>query len=279
MTAASAEDHPTAQPASAPEPPARPMEWKRAWKALGRLIEDPKRTDEVFEIIDSLAGNSFERQWKFFGAQPVGQRLLRERPSLLATLADREALRELPPGSLGRAYLDFMTAGGLTAEGLVAAEMTAAERNPNQLPADPDREYLGDRMRDMHDLWHVLTGYGMDEAGEAANLAFTLGQIPTPGFALIVLAAALLGPKDVLLTWPRYLFRAWRRGVRAERLCVVPYEELLALPLDEVRRRLKIDPPQVAHPEGIIVASRVADASLGQALGGGGSPAAPAPSH
>jgi ubiquinone biosynthesis protein COQ4 len=233
------------------------MQWKRAWKALGRLIEDPKRTDEVFEIIDSLAGNSFERQWKFFSAHPVGQRLLHERPSLLATLADREALRELPPGSFGRTYLDFMTAGGLTAEGLVAAEITAAERNPSPLPNDPDREYLGDRMRDMHDLWHVLTGYGMDEAGEAANLAFTLGQIPTPGFALIVLAAAVLGPKDVMLTWPRYLFRAWRRGVRAERLCVVPYEELLALPLDDVRQRLKIDPPRVAHPDGIIVANAI----------------------
>ena len=36
-------------------------------------------------------------------------------------------------------------------------------------------------MRDMHDLWHVLTGYGMDEAGEAANLAFSLGAGPESG--------------------------------------------------------------------------------------------------
>ena len=247
---------PAASPATALH---RPMEWKRAWRALGRLIEEPKRTEEVFEIIDSLAGNSFERQWQFFRAHPTGQRLLRERPSLLAALADRDALRELPPGSLGRAYLDFMTSGGLTAEGLVAAEVAAAERNPNRLPADPERDFLGDRMRDMHDLWHVLTGYGMDEAGEAANLAFNLGQVASPGIALIVFAGAVVGPKDLRLSWPRYLYRAWRRGHRAVNLTVARYERLLPQPLDDVRRLLRIEPVAVAHPGGIVVGNRSAD--------------------
>ena len=81
--------------------------------------------------------------------------------------------------------------------------------------------------------------------------------IPTRGIALIVLAAAFIGPKDVRFTWQRYLLRAWRRGRRAKLLTAVPYEKLLALPLGEVRARLDIEPPNVAHPEGIIVANRV----------------------
>ena len=73
-----------------------------------------------------------------------------------------------------------MTAGNLTAEELVVAENMVARTAE---PVDADRETFGNRLRDMHDLWHVLTGYGMDEAGEAANLAFNLGQIWSLGIA------------------------------------------------------------------------------------------------
>src|SRR5262249_2090987 len=149
------------------------------------------------EIIEALAGQSFERSFQRFTASREGRRLLIERPSLLAALSDRTALRALPDGSLGRAYLAFMESGDLTADGLVEADATAAQRSPQPLQLDPDRQYVGDRTRDMHDLWHVLTGYGMDEAGEAANLAFTFGQIPSLGFGLIVGAAAVLGPLDL----------------------------------------------------------------------------------
>jgi len=238
-------------------PPKRKLEWRRAWKALQALIDDSQRTDQVFEIIDALAGDSFEREFHRVRTHPDGRRLLTERPSLLATLSDRATLRTLPEGSFGRAYLEFMESNNLAAEGLVQADLMVEQRKANPQPEDPDRQFLGERMRDMHDLWHVLTGYGMDEAGEAANLAFTLAQIPTPGIALIVLAAAVLGPRDRTLAWPRYLFRSWRRGRRAVRLSLAPYERLLPLPLDEVRRLLLIQPPAAAHPEGIAVGTRL----------------------
>ena len=236
--------------------PSRKMDWQRAWKALRALIADSQRTDQVFEITDALAGNSFERAFQRFRQHPDGRQLLEEQPSLLATLSDRAALRALPAGSFGRAYADFMQAGNLTAEGLVEADDMAAQRNPHLEPVDPDRQFFGKRTRDMHDLWHVLTGYGMDEAGEAANLAFTLAQLPTPGVALIVLAGAGIGPKNPTFLWQRYLFRAWRRGRRAAPLTVVPYERLLARPLEEVRQMLHVPPASDAHPDGIIVGNR-----------------------
>jgi ubiquinone biosynthesis protein COQ4 len=138
----------------------------------------------------------------------------------------------------------------------------AARNGPDATPAvDPERQYLGDRSRDMHDLWHVLTGYGRDEAGEAANLAFTQAQIPNLGIGLILLAAVAIGPKDPTFWWARYLFAAWRRGRRSSLLTAAPYEELLPLPLDEARRRLAIPSADEFHPDGIVVASRSADAN------------------
>jgi ubiquinone biosynthesis protein COQ4 len=234
----------------------RKLEWGRAWRALQNLIDDPERTDQVFEIADALAGQSFERAYRRFCSHPAGQQLLRQRPSLLAALSDRARLEALPADTLGHRYAEFMRSGNLTAEGLVEAEAIADEKRTQETLADADRQFFSDRIRDMHDLWHVLTAYGMDEAGEAANLSFTLAQIPTLGIGLIVFAAAALGPKSLNFGWQRYLLHAWRRGRRADLLTVVGWEELLDQPLAEVRRRLHIQPAAEAHPGGIIVANR-----------------------
>src|SRR5437868_3626076 len=150
----------------------------------------------------------------------------------------------MPAGKFGRAYADFMTAGEIPAVGLVEAERVSVAAE--QLKGlDADREWFFDRLRDNHDLWHVLTGYGRDEAGEAANLAFTLGQTRDTGVAFIVLAAALIGPMAPQVApdgvrlgwfhWQRYLYQAWRRGCRAAFLPAVRFEELLRKPLDDVR--------------------------------------------
>jgi ubiquinone biosynthesis protein COQ4 len=241
--------------AIAPPPPRRRVQWRRASRALGRLIDDPERTEQVFELIEALAGNSGERLFQRFLRQPNGPRLLREKPALLATLRDLPALESLPEGSFGRAYAAFMREGELRAEGLLEAS-EQAEREGREQPIDPERDWFYARLRDMHDLWHVLTGYGRDVAGEAANLAFTHAQTRNRGVGVIVLAAVVLGPKTLDLGWPRYLWRAWRRGQRAALLCAARYEELLPLPLDEARRRLSVSPPAQAHPEGILVAHR-----------------------
>ncbi len=237
-------------------PPAVRRDWRRAWTALRAIIDDPERTDLAFEIIDGLAGDSFDRSHRRFIADRAGQRLLRDRPSLLATLSDRSALGALPEGSFGRAYLECMDRRDLSPQGLVEAEVTAAENMDRPPTVDPDRQYVGDRMRDMHDLWHVLTGYGMDEAGESANLAFSVAQIPNLGMFLLLGAAAVVGPKDAKFTWPRYLVAAWRRGRATPFLGTAPYEELLARPLEEARRHLGIPPVEEAHPTGIAVAEK-----------------------
>jgi ubiquinone biosynthesis protein COQ4 len=248
--------HDVPPPTIAP-PPVRPkVQWRRAWRAMRTLIADPDRTDQAFEAIAALSGADWERLFQRFATHRDGRALLAERPSLLATLSDLPRLRAMPAGTFGRAYADFMIAGEITAVGLVEAErVSIAVQQLETL--DPDREWFADRLRDVHDLWHVLTGYGRDEAGEAANLAFTFGQTPLRGIALILFGIALQPPADGYgrRTWYRYLYRAWQRGRHATRLPLVRYEDLLPRPLDEVRRALAIAPASTVHPEGVIVAN------------------------
>ena len=98
-------------------------DWQRAFRAIRVLIRDSERTDQVFEILDALEGPTNERGYREFVSHPEGRQLLDERPDLLATLSDHDSLASLPEGSFGRAYLAFMQEAGLSAQGLVDAEL------------------------------------------------------------------------------------------------------------------------------------------------------------
>lgn len=241
--------------------PAR-TDWPRALRALRRLVADSQRTEEVFELIDAMAGPSDLRRFEAFRSDPEGQALLERKPCLLAALSDRGALRRLPEGSFGRAYADFMDGADLSADGLVEASDLGNEKKAAAQVGDPDLDWWGTRLRDSHDLWHVLTGYGRDEAGEVALLAFTHAQTGNRAMGLIVAVGAAIGTAQGGFGWPGYLVRARRRGKAADRLQFAPFEDWLVRPLADVRADLGIEPPEVAHPGGIAVANRGEQAEL-----------------
>ena len=92
-----------------------------ALRAVRALIRNPESTGEVFKVIQALRGGSLRQSVDRMSAHEAGRELLRSKPSILERLSDREALAAMPEGSLGRVYLDFVLAGNLSAEGLVAA--------------------------------------------------------------------------------------------------------------------------------------------------------------
>ena len=146
----------------------------------------------------------------------------------------------MPEGSLGRAYLDFIRGGGLTADFLVqtSGEVATGAR------AD-DVDYIRCRMRDAHDLWHVVTGYRGDLLGEVAVLSFTFAQIFNVGIGLLVgVGFAKAGEPDAR----RLFVDAFARGARAAWLPAIPWEQLLAEDLGAIRLRLRVGPPPTYEP-------------------------------
>jgi ubiquinone biosynthesis protein COQ4 len=213
-----------------------------AGRALQTLLRDPDDTKQAFRVIEALGGPATERMYRRFARTALGGQILRERRQLLAALKDTAKLEALPEGSVGRAYLDFLRSQELTAAGLVSASENGTARDE----LDPEHRVFADRLRDMHDLWHVVTGYRGDLVGEAAVLAFSFAQTKNPGVGLIAFAGFLkLG---VVPGGRKLVAEAFARGVRAKWLVAVDWEALLARPLADVRRELGIDAPPTYDP-------------------------------
>jgi ubiquinone biosynthesis protein COQ4 len=209
-----------------------------AIRAMRALLRDPDDTARVFDVISALGGRNGERAFERFRRTDTGARVLAEGRSLLAVLSDRERLLALPPESLGRRYAEFMGRERISAEGLAEASLAAGHADPS---LSPERRLFGARLRDMHDLWHVVTGYGRDLLGEASLLAFSYAQTRNRGVGFIVATAwwkARRAPE-----FRRMLRDGYRRGRSSAWLPAADWEALLARPLEDVRAELRVGSP------------------------------------
>jgi len=238
---------------SAPRKRVRPLV---ALRAVQALIADKENTAQVFTIIDALAGGNDARVFQRFYESETGARVIEERREVIDVLSDMPRLRCLPEGSLGRCYHGFMAEQNLSADGLVEASDLESRRMNYQ----GDALLFKNRMRDSHDLWHVVTGYGRDGLGELSLLAFTYAQTRNRGIGLIVMFGLRAASKD----YPKAgIWRALREGYRLGRaakwLPAADWERLLPLPLSQVRRELGLAPQNI-YP-GVLARIREMDAS------------------
>ena len=216
------------------------MEPLVALRALKTLINDPEKTEQVFIIIRAMSGDALQRSFARFCLTKTGRQILAEKRILLETLQDRDALRAMPDGSLGRHYLKFVESQELTADGLVEAREDGAV----ELIEDPDLKLFGERLRDMHDLWHVVTDYGRDTFGEACLLGFTYAQTRNRGIGIIAFVGMLKLAQEIKSGVPAAVWQAYRDGKNAGWLPAQDWEHLLTQPLENVRRTLNIRQPE-----------------------------------
>jgi ubiquinone biosynthesis protein COQ4 len=211
-----------------------------ALRAMRNLIRDREDTRQAFLLIDALRGKTTLRQFARFRQSETGRAILAERRSLLARLGDRASLAQLPPGSLGRAYDEFMASENLSAQGLVEASKIRAAP-----PAIDDVTWFRERNRELHDLLHVTAGYGRDPLGEACVLAFSCAQTGQKGFAVIATVTAFrIARRQREPRVLRAVYEAYRQGRRADWLIGADWENLLAAPIEAVRAQFRVRAPK-----------------------------------
>ena len=114
-------------------------------------IENLKKTDSrIKEIIESK-----------FGVQKF----------------DFQKLEHLPKGSLGKTFANYVKVNNLNPN---------YYNNHTKAVELSDYNYLVFRMRQTHDIWHLITGFDTSEAGEAGLITFYYAQLRTPLSRLII---------------------------------------------------------------------------------------------
>jgi ubiquinone biosynthesis protein COQ4 len=225
-------------PSRAGVPKVEPL---RALRALRRLLADKEDTVQVFEIMTALAGGSVRNGYRRLLESPEGGRQAYLQTELADLLQDKAWLRSMPPGSVGRAYLAMIEERDLSAYGLAGESRKVAD---SEIDAAHPHAWYARRLRDVHDIWHVLTGYRTDALGEACVVAFSLPQTRSPGFGLIAAGVAIeFARARTGYPCARSVVQAWRRGRRAAWLPGLDYEALLAQPLETARAELGLSGP------------------------------------
>ncbi|HEY2033717.1 MAG TPA: Coq4 family protein [Rhizomicrobium sp.] len=221
----------------------RPPDAFRPFRAFGhfrKLIANKEDTAQVFYMGECLPSRRFNAAAKTFCESELGKSLMDSQPYLPDILDDHDTLCSLPEGSVAQAYVAFMRKEGLSAAGLVEAS-----RLPGVRSYADKLQWLADRLRDTHDLAHVLTGYGRDALGEQCVLGFTSAQYHdwTEWFIAWVGALELVvrvrSDAPVLAA----IAEARRHGRVAAALYRQDIRALLAEPLDLARKRLGIEEP------------------------------------
>ncbi|KWV92855.1 Coq4 family protein [Erythrobacter sp. YT30] len=209
---------------------------------FGKLVEDKEDTEQVFHIIEAVKGKKSHKQARDFILSEEGQRFLRAETDIPGMLDDHARWADLPENSVGKRYMAFMKREGLTAAGLV--EESHKFSPPENRPQDQTQWYFN-RLRDTHDLFHVLTGYGRDALGEACLLGFSYSQNHNRGVQFIAFAAARQMKKVTGTSAPLYtaVREGQRLGAAAAKLAHMDVEAVMAEDIDAARERLRIGKP------------------------------------
>lgn len=241
-------------------------DWRTAFDAIRKLMANGDDTTQVFRIMRALNVGNGPKNYARLIATVEGGRLASEHVELAERFSDRGFVRQFAPGTVGAAYRAFLETTGYSADGLVQVSKIDSEDQVAHPYA-----WFGRRVRDTHDIWHVLTGYKADESlGEACLVAFSYAQVGGLGWAFIGGAAAL---KSLSVTrntlFARAVWEGYRNGRRARWISGEDYLALLAEPIESARARLGI-----VTPTAYLKAQRVLGAELASYLSARRDPAA-----
>lgn len=201
------------------------------------LVRHPERTDLIIEgiellkkmpnqsVINKMLAAFREGHPEF--ADMMDERYMPRKPAL-------EELKNMPEGSFGCALFEHLDKNNIDFNVF-----------PDNLP-ESDLDYVNQRMYLDHDLWHVLMGASTEVEDELSLQAFNVAQLGTPLGAMIISGGILhLLNKDPLRAAHAMgkISDGYQTGKNAKFLLEVKLHEMFKMPLEHVRREVKIYNP------------------------------------
>ncbi|MFB2879070.1 Coq4 family protein [Floridanema aerugineum] len=216
----------------------RNIDYIQTIKGVVTLLRDPGQTDSIYDVEEGLRNiKAAQLSVDFLKSKPEVAAIIAER--YLAPEPDMEALLKLPQGSLGYEYASYLTEAGF---------------DPNfyrKIEVVDDVSYVFLRIRQSHDIWHIITGMKTDVIGELGLKGFELAQTRRP-MSIILLAGGLLrtllsSPEDLDLLLDRIAV-GYRMGAKAKPFLAQKWEENWEKPVSEWRAELGVELAPVYIP-------------------------------
>jgi ubiquinone biosynthesis protein COQ4 len=204
-------------------------------RILVRTLRDSDRTGDLLTGEEITSVGRMEALVPMLEASAEGRRLLATRPRLTSREVDFSGLRGLPEGTLGRCYVEHLDRCGLDPDALAVPVTRGASERAN---------YLLERVRQTHDVWHALVGLGTAGHEEVILHAFQWPQLRMPYSALVVGFGAV---KHLAGEGRWHLLRhalgdAARAGRAAAPLLPVLWEQRWEQPIAALREALGVRP-------------------------------------
>ncbi|GAA5973071.1 hypothetical protein JCM11641_000398 [Rhodosporidiobolus odoratus] len=197
-------------------------------------LADTSRHDMIATLSETLFPHSaLVRLHSQMRSTPSGRAILRQRPRITEQSVDVDRLAQLPPGTFGRAYADWLKRNKVTPD----------TRDPVRYIPNPTHAYLLQRYRESHDLYHVLLSFGVSLPAELVVKWFESSNLSLPMTQL----SSLFGPLRMSDSgersrlWETYGPWALRAGARADCLIGVYWEREWETPIEELRERLGVE--------------------------------------
>lgn len=212
-----------------------------AWARRAGMVPEA-----VFRLFRPFHGPKFDAIYGQVMGDETGRRILCEGRSLLPVLLDRDALRSLPSDSLGGEYVRFVEENEIDVVGFAEASLRHMAREDY---ATDEAWTLANRLRDIHDIVHVISGYGTDLLGEMCTLAFGIRQDPRPRATCFQIRTNVsIYHRHGLRHAEAAIGQAFRRGRRVGLMVGADWEAMLDWRLDDVREQLGISLPPPYEP-------------------------------
>lgn len=196
--------------------------------SIFRYLKDPNQVDSVLKLGGQLlAQNSLsDYQQRYLQNKEIAE-MVKQKNGIQKI--EFEDLKSCSEGSLGLAYYHFIKTNNL--------DFNFYEKHTKD-PLKNDKDYIVFRIRQTHDLWHLVTGFDTSQDGEAGLIAFYYAQLKSPLSALIVGLAIihflLKRPKDLPILFDQ-ITRGWSMGKSSLPLLAYPWEENWNTNLDSIR--------------------------------------------
>lgn len=168
---------------------------------------------------------------EFVKSKPEVAELFQER--YLAPSVNLDALLQLPEASLGYAYATYIKDAGF---------------DPNfyrLVKVEDDVSYFLLRMRQTHDIWHIVAGFSTDVFGELGLKAFELAQTHRTMSAVLIaggLLSTLFKQPEKLDKLLEQIAIGYRLGAKAKPFFAKKWEENWERPLLVWRLELGVEP-------------------------------------